>query len=144
MIPPLTDAGLLPPGIHSATITEFEGRFVCFQRSDRRLRVFDGLQRLLVEVRRMSFIKHIYIAGSYVTAKAEPNDFDCLLVVDGEQFPKELRPFEYRVLSRRPAAREFGGDVVTVADGSELHRHYLDFFQSTRDGIAVGMVELMP
>ncbi len=91
----------------------------------------------------MSFIKHVYIAGSYVTAKPEPNDFDCLLVVDGEQFPKELRPFEYRVMSRRAAAKEFGGDVVTVAEGNELHRHYLNFFQTTRDGIAVGMVELI-
>jgi hypothetical protein len=65
-----------------------------------------------------------------------------LLVVDAQNFPKELRPFEYRVLSRRTATRHFGGDVVTVAAGSELHRHYLDFFQTTRDGIPVGMVEL--
>lgn len=143
MIPPLTDAGLLPPGIHCATIAEFEGRFTQFQRSDRRLRVFDGLRRLLAEVRKMPFIKHVYIAGSFATAKPEPNDFDCLLVVDGEQYPKELRPFEYRVLSRRAAARDFGGDVVTVAEGGELHRHYFDFFQTTREGVSVGMVELI-
>jgi hypothetical protein len=143
MIPPLTEAGLLPPGIHGATTSEFEDRFVRFQRSDRRMRLFDGLQRLLTEIRKISFIEQVFIAGSYVSAKPEPNDFDCLLVVNAEQFPAELRPFEYRVVSRRAAAKDFGGDVVTVAGGTEMHRHYLAFFQTTRDGTAVGMVELI-
>jgi hypothetical protein len=142
MIPPLTHAGLLPPGIHRATIAEFEEQFVRFQRSDRRLRIYDGLRRLLAEIRKFPFVQHVFVAGSYVSGKPEPNDFDCLLVVDAQQFPKELRPFEFRVLSRRAAAKDFGGDVVTVAEGSELHRHYLHFFQTTRDGTPVGMVEL--
>jgi hypothetical protein len=85
----------------------------------------------------------LYVAGSFVTAKAEPNDFDCLLVISRGQFPKEVRPFEYRVLSRRRAAKNFGGDVITVVENDPLHRRYLDFFQTTRDGKKVGIVELI-
>ncbi len=91
----------------------------------------------------MPFVQHVYLAGSYVTSKPEPNDFDCLLVIDRERFPKEIRPFEYRVVSRRAAAKDFGGDIITVVEGETLHVRYLDFFQTTRDGVPVGIVELV-
>jgi hypothetical protein len=142
MIPLFSPAGLLPAGIHSATIAECEERFAQFDQSDRRIRLFENVRRLYEEVRKVPFIRQMFLVGSFVTAKSEPNDFDCLLVIDGDQFPSELRPFEYRLVTRRAAAREFGGDVVSVIDGSELHRRYLAFFQTTRDGDPAGIIEL--
>lgn len=49
MIPEFNEDGLLPPGIHRATLEEFKERFVIFNRSDRRLRVFEGLNQLIQE-----------------------------------------------------------------------------------------------
>jgi hypothetical protein len=83
------------------------------------------------------------VAGSFVTSKPEPNDFDCLLVLDPDKVPAELRPFEYRIVSRAAAKRAFKGDVVVVAEGSRLHSEYLQFFQTTRDGEPVGIVEVV-
>lgn len=103
-----------------------------------------SIKRLLDEVWNLSFIKQVLMVGSFVTAKSEPNDFDALLVIDGQRFPSELRPFEYRVISRRSASKEFGGDVIAVVDGGDLHRRYLDFFQTTRDGLPMGIVEIVP
>jgi hypothetical protein len=129
MIPPLSESGFLPPGIHAATLTEFEERFVHFDRSDRRIRIFNGMRMLFAAIRKVDFIRRVYVAGSFVSAKAEPNDFDCLLVLDGAGFPQTLRPFEYQLVSRRAARKEFGGDVITVLEGSELHRSYLSSFK---------------
>jgi hypothetical protein len=36
----------------------------------------------------------------------------------------------------------FGGDVLSALDGSEALNQYLEFFQTTRDGERVGIVEV--
>jgi hypothetical protein len=142
MIPEFDDEGDLPPGIHRATQKQFEERFVRFSRSDRRLRIYEGLARLLDEVGKMEMVKQVYVAGSYVSSKAEPNDFDCLIVVVGSTTYRTLRPLEYRLFHRPMARRAFGGDVVTVVDGSPEHDEYFAFFQGKRGGKRVGIIEI--
>jgi hypothetical protein len=144
MIPECTDSGLLPPGIYPATRDEFEERFVVFDRSDRRFRVYDDLRRFLDEAVGSDIVRRIIVAGSYVTSKPEPNDFDCLLVLDPGIVGRELRPFEYNLISRKMARRLFKGDVVPVLDGSHAMDEYLEFFQTTRDGEPMGVVEIVP
>jgi hypothetical protein len=143
MIPAFLDSGFLPPGIHQATVTELEDRFARFERSDRRIHIYAEIRRLFEAIRRISFIKRVFVAGSFVTAKPEPNDFDCLIVIDYELFPPEVRPFEYQVISRREARRIFRGDVVSVVEGTDLCGKYMQFFQSSRDGEPIGMVEVL-
>ena len=82
------------------------------------------------------------IAGSFVTAKPEPNDFDCLLILDPEIRRRELRPFEYRIVSRSMARKAFGGDVVALTDGSAECNEYLEFFAHNRNGDTIGLVEI--
>lgn len=142
MIPEFNQLGLLPPGVHRATLDEFKGRFVRFDHSDRRYRVFEGLERLLNEVRGSEIVKRVLIAGSFVTAKPEPNDFDCVLVTAPSGKQHELRPFEYRLLSRRMARKIFGGDVLTAQDGSPGLEKLMAFFQSSREGQPMGIVEI--
>ena len=93
MIPAFTEQGFLPPGIYQATLDEFKERFVIFQRSDRRLRLFVQLEKLLDQAARAGIVKRILIAGSFVSAKPEPNDFDCIVVLDPSIVGKPLRPF---------------------------------------------------
>ena len=82
MIPNLTENGFLPVGIHPAILEELEERFAVFDRSDQRFRIFEKLKALIGEARTAGIVRRIYVAGSFVTDKPEPNDFDCILVLD--------------------------------------------------------------
>ena len=118
MIPAFTEEGFLPPGIHQATLTEFKERFVVFQQSDRRFHIFAHLQQLFDQAARSGIVRRIIVAGSFITAKLEPNDFDCILVLDPAILGKLLRPCEYNLVSRQRARRLFGGDVMPALDHS--------------------------
>jgi hypothetical protein len=142
MIPEFTEQGCLPPGIHRVTLDEFKERFVVFQRSDRRLRIFERLERLFDQAASSGIVKRIIIAGSFVTAKPEPNDFDCIVVLDSTIVGNPLRPFEYNLVSRKMARRIFGGDVVPALEDSHALQQYLEFFQTSRNGRRVGIVEM--
>ena len=113
-----------------------------FQRSDRRLRLFGQLEKLLDQATRAGIVKRILIAGSFVSAKPEPNDFDCIVVLDPSIVGKPLQPFEYNLVSRQMARRTFGGDIMSALDHSTALQQYLEFFQTARDGKRIGIVEL--
>jgi hypothetical protein len=142
MIPDFTTSGILPPGIHSAAWAEFAERFIVFQDTDQRLRVGERLRAVYDEACLAGIVKRFLVAGSYVTAKAEPIDFDCLLVLDPAIVSMQLRPFQYNLISRRMSRRLFGGDVLPAIDGSPALQKYLDFFSTTRDGEQAGIVEV--
>jgi hypothetical protein len=142
LIPEFTDSGLLPPGLHRTDLSGLRDRFAIFDRSDRRLRIYAQLERLVEESAKTPIVKRLIVGGSFVTAKPEPNDFDCILVLDPAIIQTRLRPFEYNLISRRMARRMFGGDVLSALDGSEALNQYLEFFQTTRDGERVGIVEV--
>jgi hypothetical protein len=124
-------------------MNEFKDRFAVFGRSDRRLRLYDRIEELISEAFTTDLIDRILIAGSYVSAKPEPNDFDCLLVLSQSATSRELRPFEYRLISQRMARRVFGGDVITAIAGSPACTQMFDFFQKTRSGAETGIVEIV-
>lgn len=142
MIPEFTDAGFLPVGIHRASLDEFKHRFVQFNRSDRRVRLFHGLEKLLSDAKLSTVVRRVLIAGSYVTEKAEPNDFDCIIIMEFSILSRTLSALEYNLVSRRAARQQYGGDVVAVLPGSEQYFQYLEFFQTNRDGEKVGVVEI--
>lgn len=142
MIPAFAANGCLPPGNHRATFAEFEATFSRFDGSDRRIKLCQRIRELLDEVRRLGFVKRMLIAGSFVTSKAEPNDFDCLLILDPEVRQRELRPFEYRIVSRSMARKAFGGDVIALTAGSSECAEYQEFFAHNRNGDRIGLVEI--
>jgi hypothetical protein len=142
MIPRFNEDGFLPPGVHVATLAEFEERFVTSTSSSRRRELFQWLQDVVLDAWRTSFVLHVYVAGSFVTAKPEPNDFDCLIVTDLTTWDAEVRPFEYNLLSVQAARRHFRGDVISVVEGSPRHRRYWEFFGFNRSGKSIGIVEI--
>ena len=94
MIPDFAPDGSLPPGIHVASWLEFAERFIVFKKSDQRIRVGDRLRLLFEESKRSGIVKRLIVAGSFVTENAEPNDFDCLLVLDSAILEATLPPFQ--------------------------------------------------
>ena len=142
MLPDFTETGLLPDGVHRATIAEFEKRFVFFGVSDRRFRLFEKLRELYDQARRSGIIRRFLVVGSFVTSKPEPNDFDCVLVLDSSVAGHDLAPMEYNLVSLARARRIFGGDVFPVLEGTPRMDRFVEFFQSSRHGDRVGIVEI--
>jgi hypothetical protein len=142
MIPPFTDDGFLPPGVYTATLGKFEERFVASTSSERRRDLFQRLREFIVDAHRSPWVRHVYVAGSFVTSKTQPEDFDCLLVLDPAAADAELRPFEYNLFIVKAAKRRYRGDVFAVSEGTPIHNQLWDFFQSTRQGGRVGIVKV--
>jgi hypothetical protein len=85
VIPPLNEEGLLPPGLHLASLEEVAERFG--QASELRRVQMESLQWLLDASRRAG-VQQFVINGSFVTDVVEPNDVDCVLRI-GPDFPSD-------------------------------------------------------
>lgn len=72
MIPEYDKNGNLPPGVHWATWEEFVERF---GTTSIRLRMIEGLMKAMEQLKAAG-ARTIYINGSFVTSKPNPNDFD--------------------------------------------------------------------
>lgn len=77
MIPPFTDHGYLPPGVHPAMLEEIEQRFG--SGSELR-RVQMESVRWMVDLAVRAGVSRIVLNGSFVTDIIEPNDVDCVLL----------------------------------------------------------------
>jgi len=133
MIPPLNTDGYLPPGIHSATLREIEARF----GGDSELRrVQMESLRWLVELAWLAGVKRIIVNGSFVTDKLEPNDVDCVLLVESG-FPSD-----------DTAAAELLGGLpfvnMELVDRDAFEHFTQKTFATDRDLVAKGMVEVIP
>ena len=111
-IPELDHDGFLPDGVHECSLGELEDRFGRFQRTDHRSVLFAKLVEYLGEVRSTGMATAVIVDGSFVTATAEPNDVDLVLVLSaGHDLAANLRPFEYNALSRRMVRQRYGFDL---------------------------------
>ena len=80
-IPPLDQYGLLSAGIHDCTLDELKDKFGSFQVSDQRPKLFQKFVAFVAEAQAARFAHCLLIDGSFVTAKADPNDIDLVLVL---------------------------------------------------------------
>jgi hypothetical protein len=124
------------------TVEELKARFAVFDQSDTRFRLFEKLKGLIDQARWSGIVKRLLVVGSFVTAKAEPNDFDCLVVFCSSIVGQELAPVQYNLVSRRMARRLYGGDVTPALQRSAALEDYLEFFQTSREGNRMGIVEI--
>ena len=134
MIPPYESGRLnLPPGIHEATWSEI---LVRYGSTPRRLSLLAGLQSALTHLRQAGCAR-AYLDGSFVTAKAAPNDFDVCWEMAGVDF--DLLDVDAPVLldwSRKRAAQKalFGGELfIAESTADPWGTPYLEFFQRDRD-----------
>ena len=75
-IPGLNQNGLLPRGVHDCTLDEIAGSFA---RNPHRKRLFQNLVACLEQEIRPVFVHPIFVDGSFVTDKDEPEDIDIVL-----------------------------------------------------------------
>ena len=140
MIPAPNALGELPPGMHTATLEEVEAVFVT---TPRRRRLFEGLRRAIQNLHAAE-VRRVFIDGSFVTTKADPNDIDGCWEWTEEVHLDLLDPVLLDFAQARRAMRDkYGVDfflATWVEAGSGLT--FLDFFQRNREDDPKGIVQL--
>lgn len=132
MIPQFDQTGLLPPGIHPASLDEIEERFG--QLSEIR-RVQMESVRWLVDLAVRAGVQRIVLNGSFVTDIMEPNDVDCVLLVAERSHNRQA---EEELLQGLPfldislVGREDFEELVSVT------------FATDRFAIKKGLIEVLP
>ncbi|NER51704.1 MAG: hypothetical protein F6J92_34700 [Symploca sp. SIO1A3] len=139
MIPKFNSDGNLPSGVHWATWQEFTARFGTTPHRQRLLR---GLKSALDSLSKAD-CQTVYIDGSFVTEKENPNDFDGCWDMTGVD-PKLLDPILLNFDNKRAAQKvKYQGELFPAsfsADG--VGNTYLDFFQTDRNGNPKGIVAI--
>jgi hypothetical protein len=132
MIPPFNENGVLPPGVHPATLDEIEARFG--QLSELR-RVQMEPVRWMVEVANRAGAERIVLNGSFVADIMEPNDVDCVLL---------FHPGRRR---NRKAFRELQTGLpfldIAVVGPLDFDEFLSDIFAADRCGVPKGMIEVL-
>ena len=132
MIPDLVD-GVLPEGLHDATMEAIASRFGGFQRTNQRIRLTERLRSYIEEARTAGIATAVIIDGSYVSQRDEPNDIDLILVLRlGHDATAELRPFRYNILSKRMVRKTYGFDVVAVINQGREYHKAIEYFSRVR------------
>jgi len=104
-----------------------------------------SLLRIFNLVKATGKLERFIIFGSYVTAKADPNDVDIFLVM-AEDFNVDDQTGETReVFSHAQAQRRFGASVFWVTRGTSLANidDLVAGWQTKRDQTRRGIVEVI-
>jgi hypothetical protein len=139
-IPAFLPDGYLPEGIYLASEAEVTFRFGTANRRRRQLilRV-----RRWIQLSRKIQAPRLFIDGSFVTAKPEPNDVDAVVLLP-DDFEWQLAAdsdagteFEQMLLTRRP-------EEIFAAEDETDWLEWIEFFSRTResDGRRKGLVEI--
>jgi hypothetical protein len=139
-IPDFRPDGYLPEGMFLASQAEVTFRFGSANRVRRRLilRV-----RRWIELAREIHALRLFIDGSFITAKPEPNDVDAVVLLPpdfDEQVAASLdaaTEFDEMLLTRRP-------EEIFAAEDEGDWNEWVEFFSRTReaDGRRKGLVEV--
>jgi len=113
-IPPLESSGLLPLGRFPCSLDELEADFVdssTFATSATRPAVFADFLSVVGLLRAFDadLIERVWIGGSFVTDKPDPDDIDCLFILSGDRFdalPSNTKKNQVRQFNRKGWVRE--------------------------------------
>ena len=131
MIPVLIDLSspspwaVLPPGIHDTTLSEVEARFAT---TPHRKWLFDGFIRV-TNMLANAGCNHVYLDGSFVTAKPHPGDYDGCWDHVGVDLAK-LDPVLLDFTNKRAAQKaKYLGEMFIAGMPSGPGGPFVDFFQ---------------
>ncbi|HEY1391312.1 MAG TPA: hypothetical protein VGF38_22430 [Ktedonobacterales bacterium] len=132
MIPPLRPDGTLPPGTHRATLADVLTAYPAGNQQRQMLN--DSLVRVVNQLWRLDATFTIFVDGSYVTGKAEPNDID-LLIITMRYNELSLQQYLDRVCPVEAVS-------MHIYVEPQLPNAMLDFFTTTRLGTVKGIIEV--
>lgn len=129
MIPDFREDGYLPEGMHVATESEIALRFG--RSSSQRRRLILRLKRW-IELSRLVGAKRLFVDGSFVTAKVEPNDVDAVVWLPEDFIQQifreniEAMELEGILLTRHP-------EEIFAAEDRRDWEEWIEFFSRTRE-----------
>lgn len=133
-LPALRADGTLPVGIHQATLDELFAAFP--PATPQRQALHGALAYCVATVARLRLAEQIAIDGSYITAKADPEDVDIAV----------LTPGIYQLAGEQHFASE-GIDMVLLdiqfAHDAADFQGWLTFFATARNLIRKGVILLV-
>jgi hypothetical protein len=97
---------------------------------------------MINEARASHIAEEVIFGGSFVTARPEPNDFDCIVVLRTGTSYETLQPFQRWVADTREASRRYHGDIFVARANHPTLVIYCDFFAINRHGKQVSLVEV--
>jgi hypothetical protein len=138
-IPEFDKNGNLPPGVYIVSLKDIESNFTW---TTRRKKLFKGLKRAIDNLTKAN-VKKVWIDGSFVTSKNDPNDIDGCWQADKDVDADKLDPVFLDMNPPREAMKKkYGVDFliagVPIADspGKSIE----EFFQIDRDGNKKGIL----
>jgi len=141
-LPPLTDAGELPLGVHRASLREILDEFGVgsAQRKVLALRL-DRVYRLAEATNHLA---RFVVFGSFVTSKLEPQDVDVFLVMEDTFDASQLAGDASLLFDHAAAQAHFGASVFWVRHRAAWpdEQAAVEFWQVKRGGGRRGIVEI--
>jgi Family of unknown function (DUF6932) len=132
LIPPFEDSGYLPAGVHPGTLEEIEARLG--RESELRRAQMDSI-RWMIDLAARAGVLRIVLNGSFVTDIMEPNDVDCVLLVD------------HRSVADRAALRELREGLpfldIAIVRARAFDEYVLSIFATDRTGTPKGLIEVI-
>ena len=131
---------ILPPGIHIATMAEVKSRFA---NNGRRKMLFAGLERGVAALAKAG-CNQIYLDGSYITSKPNPNDYDACWDVQGV-IEDAIDPVFLNFDNKREAQKnKYLGEYFPMSfKESQTGKTFLDFFQTEKNtGLQKGILNI--
>jgi hypothetical protein len=142
-LPEFNNQGDLPPGLHKVPLPEILNRFG--KGSAARQEATAVLQAIHHLVTATGKLERFVLFGSYITAKAEPQDVDIVLVMS-DSFSIDVCNEETQVLfDHQRAENEIGASVFWLTPGALLRGSLEDFllrWGTKRDLTVRGIVEV--
>ena len=132
------NTGYLPPGVYETTWSEVE--ILCGENSHRQ-RLLGGLRQALLNLRDAG-CKKVLLDGSFVSAKALPNDYDGAWEpagVDPDLIDEVLLTFD---AGRAAMKGKYFGELFPATELANGRTIYRDFFQKDRNGVPKGVLEI--
>ncbi len=111
MIPDLAESGYLPVGRYLAPAREVEERFVT---NERRVDLWNSLKKVMDLLEAALGKKpHIWMSGSFLSAKEVPGDIDIVVLLDSSVVPRLSVPAQYLVdiIAHNMLKTEFDLDI---------------------------------
>jgi hypothetical protein len=139
MIPPYDASGNLPTGVHRATWAEVEAHF---GTTARRRRLLGGLLEALKDLR-YAGCRRVYLDGSFVTEKPDPDDYDACYETVGVD-PGLLDPVLLDFRARRAAQKaKYLGELFPSSYPAATGYNFFQFFQHDKNtGAPKGIVAI--
>jgi len=142
LIPNFKSNGLLPDGIHWATLTEIKER-LCF--SEKRTELVAGLEKAILSLKKAG-CETIYLDGSFSSSKEIPGDIDVCWELGNVDldFLFVIEPVLFDFTLKRKAQKDkFGCEFFLTDDfAAPPDKTFIEFFQQDRDGSAKGIIGL--